>query len=261
VEYYELGYPWVSETYGLAGDGSEKKMRSYGCDFGIGNVLSDTTIMRETKLLLGVLANTEILEKLGYAEGERSSFSLDTNSFGTPGLVDYLKVSTGPGKWAYVYDSSGINPDEGWGGIGCPASYREGLWHPGTGFIERYRGLGAAANYLDQCVLEEWSGSRPQVWVALLYDADSNVPDCPNDEDILGRARSYCAAYADFFSRTLTENAPYIPLLFSDGWRDYGFELRLNRLVAFPARSGNGVIYDGPVTFTRNYGSTELTVQ
>jgi hypothetical protein len=49
--------------------------------------------------------------------------------------------------------------------------------------------------------------------------------------------------------------------MYSGNWVNYGFELRVNRLVAYPWKRGDGVVHDAPVTFTREYGSSELVVQ
>jgi hypothetical protein len=95
----------------------------------------------------------------------------------------------------------------------------------------------------------------------LYYAVPGHVPECSNADELLAAGRAYCDSYGDFFNEMVSDNVPYLPLMYSNGWRDYGFELRLNRLVAFPAKRGDGVIYDSPVTFTREYGSTDLVVQ
>jgi hypothetical protein len=97
------------------------------------------------------------------------------------------------------------------------------------------------------------------VTVVLFYDAATHVPECSNDQEMLALARSHCSAYEDFFAEMLIENAPYLPIISNDKWRDYGFELRLNRLAVRYPRTGDGVLYDGPVTLIKEYGSTEVT--
>jgi hypothetical protein len=178
-----------------------------------------------------------------------------------PGLVDYFKVSTAAGEWEYVYDSSGLNPDGGEGGIPYPPSYKEGLWGYGTGQVQQYRDLGSAENYISQCSLEEWASGPPHVSINLYYSIQDHVPECPNADDLLATGRAYCDSYGSYFNQALSANVPYLPLMYNDDWQNYGFELRLNRLVAFPAKRGDGVIYDNPVTFTREYGSSDLVVQ
>jgi len=261
VEYEEIDFPGGSENYFSSGPGTGTNTRIYSCGFATSSFLSDLTILKRTRFSIGVAAAPDILKKLGYKEGEKEGFSIDTNSFADPGLVDYLKVATAPGEWMYVYDSSGINPDGGEGGIGYPAAYKEGLFGYGTGYRDLYWGLGSVENNLGECFLDEWDGSRPRVQIRLYYAVPGHVPECPNAEDLRATGRAYCASYGEFFNQMVSDNVPYLPLMYSDDWQNYGFELRLNRLVAFPARRGDGVIYDSPVTFTREYGSTDLVVQ
>jgi hypothetical protein len=261
VEYEEIDFTGGSENYFSSGPGTGTNTRIYSCGFAATGFLSDLTVVKKTRFSIGVAAAPDILKKLGYKEGEREGFSIDTNSFSDPGLVDYLKVSTAPGEWVYVYDASGLNPDGGEGGVGYPASYREGLFGYGTGYRDLYWSLGSVENNPGECFLDEWDGSRPRASIHLYYAVPGHVPECPNADDLLATGRAYCSSYGAFFNQMVSDNVPYLPLMYSDDWRNYGFELRVNRLVAFPARRGDGVIYDSPVTFTREYGSTDLLVQ
>jgi len=261
VEYRELQYPEVNENFYATGPGTGTNTLTYGCRFGFDDALSDQTVMKGTNFALGVIAVPEILKKLGYKEGERAWFNIETGSYGNPGLVDYFKVSPARGEWKYLHDSSGANSVEGGGTVSYPAGYSEGLWTYETGYyMDEFHKLWGIENPIGQCTPEVWTDGGPYVNIALLYSVADHIPECPNAEDMLATGRAYCASYGNFYNQTLSANAPYLPLMYDGSWKDYGFELRLNRLVARSPKRGDGVIYDGPVTFTKDYGSTDLIV-
>ncbi|MFC1657705.1 hypothetical protein ACFL2P_03960 [Candidatus Moduliflexota bacterium] len=101
--------------------------------------------------------------------------------------------------------------------------------------------------------------------VELFYNPDpmnmDHVPECPNAEDILIEAGELCDLYDKLYHDTLVWNLPYLDTIFNSPWQEYGFEIRLSKLMVFSPKEGDGVIFNGPVTITKNYGSSELIVQ
>ena len=70
-----------------------------------------------------------------------------------------------------------------------------------------------------------------------------------------------CDDYRVFYNYSLNVATRHRTLMYDNSWQNYGYRIRLNRLkVAFP-KKGDGVIFEGPVTFTKRYGATEFVVQ
>ena len=101
--------------------------------------------------------------------------------------------------------------------------------------------------------------------IDLFYNPDpitrELVPECPNADEIRAEAAALCASYDRLYHDSLVMNLPYLDTIFNAPWQEYGFEIRLNKLIVVAPKTGDGVIFDGPVTFTRNYGSSEVIAQ
>ena len=178
-------------------------------------------------------------------------------------VVEYVKISKAPGEWEYIFDSSGTNSVVP-GAVGVyPVAYVDGLWRTDTGYLELYWNQIRAYNSDGGCILEE-SAARLDVNLTLYYpqvEYSLPEPECSNADEMIARARSICGnEYINFYNDTLAMAAPYRTSVSDDEWQNYGVEIRFNRLNLLNPLKGDGTIHDAPVTFTKPYGSTELTV-
>ncbi len=267
VEYWEIQPPEPYEYYLLPGSlnntPADAWKRHFDCKIEFRDRLSDRTIWRETNFTFKVKSTPAIAKKIGRSYVEGQWFTINANTYNMSGVIEYIKIAKAPGVWEYVFDDSGMNSIAPGVSIGNPAVYTYRLWRTHTGYVDFFPGQIAADDGVDECNLLE-SIYTPDIDVNLYYpvlDVYPHEPNCPNDDEIMERARSLCNnEYTEFYHETLAMAAPYLPILHNDEWQNYGIEIRFNFISLLQHLRGDGTIYNGPVTFTKPYGSTKLIV-
>ncbi len=262
AEYAEIIYPSPYSQFTGTAD-PDRSWYHYRCKVDYQNSLSNATVNRATNFYLKIRSTPDIAKKLGHRYTPGQWFYLLTSPSSAGVTVESFRIETAPGEWSYLFDISGLNRDDGRAHAGYPVSYNEGLFGSETGYMGAYHALGAGANRHQQCVFEDSVPATPDTVINLYYDRVGDPPqwqpECVNADSIIALAEGYCDSYLEFYYYSLKEAQPYLPALYNSEWAKFGFEVKFARLIAANPARGDGVIYDGPVTIVKPYGSNDVT--